>query len=319
MFHTRIVTGLAAATLVLTGAQAAAMAAPPVQRYQMVDLGTLGGASSYAVASNDRGAVTGRSQVSDDVWHGFLWQNGTMVDLGDTFWPTDINNSGQILGSRDNAAGAWVWSKGGFRRAGDLSSGKAINEQGDVLGQLPKDGLDRPALWSHGRTRALPLDDVSDLNDARQVAGGKLVSDGFHATLWQPGRGVTDLGAAAFDRSNTYRINEQGDVIGWIFTDSQQERAVLWRGGRRIDLGTLGGDTSHAVAIDDAGAVLLTSQLADQSVRPALWRAGRLTDLSRLGVDPDGDLVDLNNRGEITGNIRPSDGVARAVIYYPVR
>ena len=74
MFHTRIVTGLAAATLVLAGAPAAAMAAPPVQRYQMVDLGTLGGSSSYAVASNDRGAVTGRSQVSDDIWHGFLWQ-----------------------------------------------------------------------------------------------------------------------------------------------------------------------------------------------------------------------------------------------------
>ena len=29
--------------------------------------------------------------------------------------------------------------------------------------------------------------------------------------------------------------------------------------------------------------------------------------------------VDLGNRGEITGNIRPSDGIARAVIYYPVR
>ena len=169
------------------------------------------------------------------------------------------------------------------------------------------------------RANASALDDASDLNDARQVAVGQFVTDGFHASLWQPGQGVTDLGAAAFNRSNTYRINEHGDVIGWIFTDSQQERAVLWRSGRRIDIGTLGGDTSHAVAIDDAGAVLLTSQLANQSVHPALWRAGRLTDLAGLGVDPDGDLVDLNNRGEITGNIRPADGVARAVIYYPGR
>jgi probable HAF family extracellular repeat protein len=319
MFQVRTLAGLAAATLVLTVVPAAALAAPPVQRYQIVDLGTLGGASSYAVASSDRGAVIGRSQVSDDVWHGVVWQHDTMVDLGGTFWPTDINNSGQILGSRDDAPGAWVWSKGRFRRAGDLSSAKAINEQGDVLGQMSKDGLDRPALWSHRRTRTLPLDDVSDLNDARQVAGGQLVADGFHASLWQPGQGVTDLGAAAFNRSNTYRINEKGDVIGWIFTDSQQERAVLWCAGRRIDLGTLGGDTSHAVAINDAGAVLLTSQLANQSVHPALWRAGRLTDLTGLGVDPDGDLVDLNNRGEITGNIRPNDGVARAVIYYPLR
>ena len=130
---------------------------------------------------------------------------------------------------------------------------------------------------------------------------------------------MTDLGAAAFNRSNTYRINERGEVIGWIFTVGQQERAVRWRGDRRIDLGTLGGDASHAVAINESGAVLMSAQLANQFFHPALWRAGQLTDLSGLGVDPDGDLVDLNNRGEITGNIRPADGVAHAVIYRPVQ
>ena len=129
---------------------------------------------------------------------------------------------------------------------------------------------------------------------------------------------MTDLGAAAFNRSNTYRINDRGEVVGWIFSESQGERAVLWRGEHRIDLGTLGGDASHAVAIDGFGVVLLSAQLANLSVHPALWRAGRLTDLSGLGVDPDGDLVDFNNRGEITGNIRPADGVARAVVYRPI-
>ena len=156
----------------------------------------------------------------------------------------------------------------------DLSSAKAINDRGDVLGLRPTVyGPDRPALWSHGRTRDIPLDDVSDLNDQRQVAGGQLVSDGFHASVWQPVRGVTDLGAAAFNRSSTYRINERGEVIGWIFTVGQQERAVRWRGDRRIDLGTLGGDASHAVAINDSGAVLMSAQLANQFFHPALWRA----------------------------------------------
>lgn len=319
MFRLRAVAVLVAAALVLAGAPAAAMAAPQTQRYRLVDLGTLGGDSSYAVASNDPGAVIGRSQVSEDVWHAFVWQHGTMTDLGSTFWPTDINNRGQIVGTRDDAPGGWVWSGGRFTRAGDLSSAKAINNRGDVLGLRPTDGPDRPALWSHGRTRDIPLDDVSDLNDRRQVAGGQLVSDGFHASVWQPGRGVTDLGAAAFNRSNTYRINERGEVIGWIFTVGQQERAVRWRGDRRIDLGTLGGDASHAVAINESGAVLMSAQLANQFFHPALWRAGQLTDLSGLGVDPDGDLVDLNNRGEITGNIRPREGVAHAVIYRPVQ
>jgi hypothetical protein len=29
--------------------------------------------------------------------------------------------------------------------------------------------------------------------------------------------------------------------------------------------------------------------------------------------------VDLNNHGQITGNIRPAEGVAHAVIYRPVK
>ena len=188
-------------------------------------------------------------------------------------------------------------------------------------------------FWDSDRTGTVPtgprcgrtaapgaslVDDVSDLNDRRQVAGGQLVSDGFHASVWQPGHGVTDLGAAAFNRSNTYRINERGEVIGWIFTDGQDERAVMWREGRRIDLGTLGGDASHAVAINNYSAVLLNAELPNGFFHPALWQTGRLTDLSPLGVDPDGDLVDFNNLGEITGNIRPAEGVARAVIYRPV-
>ena len=232
----------------------------------MVDLGTLGGASSYAVASNDRGAVTGRSQVSDDVWHGFLWQHGTMVDLGEYILANRHQQQRPDPGfPRRRRRCLGVVQADGSRRAGDLSSAKAINEQGDVLGQNAERRA-RPARPLVSRANSGPaLGDASDLNDARQVAGGQLVTDGFHATVWQPGRGVTDLGAAAFNRSNTYRINEQGDVIGWIFTDGQQERAVLWRrgppdrhrhAGRRHQ--SRGGDRRLPVRY------LLTSQLANQ-------------------------------------------------------
>ena len=136
MFHLRAAAGLVAA-LALAVTPAAAMAAPATQRYRMVDLGTLGGASSYAVGSNDHGAVIGRSQVSEDVWHAFLWQDGTMIDLGESFSPTDINNNGQIVGTRDDAPGGWVWSGGRFTPAGGLTSVKTINDRGDVLGQRP--------------------------------------------------------------------------------------------------------------------------------------------------------------------------------------
>jgi probable HAF family extracellular repeat protein len=83
--------------------------------------------------------VVGRSQISDDVWHAFVWQRGTMTDSGSTFWPTDINNRAGLR-TRDDAPGGWVWSDGRFTRAGDLSCAKAINDRGDVLGQRPTDG-----------------------------------------------------------------------------------------------------------------------------------------------------------------------------------
>jgi probable HAF family extracellular repeat protein len=71
---------LAPLTVVL--AAAPATAAAPVTTYQLVDLGTLGGESSYATAINDRGHVVGSSQTSTGDWHGFLWRDGRMTDLG---------------------------------------------------------------------------------------------------------------------------------------------------------------------------------------------------------------------------------------------
>src|SRR4030042_1871199 len=56
-------------------------AAPP--RYEIIDLGTLGGRSSVAKAINDMGQVVGWSYKADGFNYAFLWDpiNG-MIDLG---------------------------------------------------------------------------------------------------------------------------------------------------------------------------------------------------------------------------------------------
>jgi probable HAF family extracellular repeat protein len=292
-------------------------AAAPV--YRLVDLGTLGGDSSFATAMNDRGAVVGRAQTADGAYHGFLWRHAAMVDLG-PFSPTDINNKGQIVGTRDDASGAFLWSRGTLvPLGGRITFPKAINDRGQVVGMMAVDGgPDVPALWSRGTVRPLPLDDVSDINNRTQISGGRVSGvNGFHASVWRRGR-VTDLGAAAFDRSNTYGINDRGWVLGWVFSARQYERGVLWRHGRRTDIGTLGGNATHPVAINERGVVLVTSQLPDGNVHPALWRRGVLTDLTAAGVGADSDLADYNNKGEIAASIRPVFGIAHAVIYRPL-
>lgn len=288
--------------------------------YRLVDLGTLGGESSYATAINDRRDVVGSSQTADGEYHGFVWRNGTMRDLG-MLRPTDINNRGQIVGTVDTAHGmqAVLWSRGRTTDLGTLGGGSdwptAINDRGQVVGMGSlANGRNAAFLWSNGRMRKLALDDVSDINNRGQVAGGRLVEDGFHAAVWSRGK-VTDLGAGPFNRSNTYGINERGWVIGWTYSDTQDERGTLWRRGVATDVGTLGGHSAHLISVNNRGQILGMSELVNGYDRPVLWQRGRLVDLTDRGVSAEADLVGINNQGDIAASVRPVWGISHAVVY----
>jgi probable HAF family extracellular repeat protein len=309
-----------ALALVLVGSSAA-VATPAVTGYHLVDLGTLGGESSYATAINDRGWVVGRSQVADGSYHGFLWRHGRMTDLG-TLSPTDINNPGQIVGLRDDLPGAHLWTAGRLLDLGSLGGDStyptAINDRGQVVGMsATPDRSDVPFLWSGGVMREVPLGTVSDIDNRGRVSGGRPAGvGGFHASVWHRGV-VTDLGAAAFDRSNTSRINDRGWVIGWTFSPERDERGTLWRDGTMTDVGTLGGSRTHLVAVNDRGVILGFSQTSAGTDHPARWHRGVLTDLTTEGIGPDDTMVGINDRGEIAASVRPVWGVARAVVYRP--
>jgi probable HAF family extracellular repeat protein len=72
----------------------------------MIDLGTLdGGNHSWAQGINDSGQIVGYSWTTTEgnpYEHAFLYENGTMTDLGDlggnTSFATAINDNGQIVG-----------------------------------------------------------------------------------------------------------------------------------------------------------------------------------------------------------------------------
>jgi len=72
----------------------------------MQDIGTLAEGITLARSINNLGQVVGSSRI-DNVWHAFLYQNGSMDDLNDLIpegsgWvlehAQDINNNGQIVG-----------------------------------------------------------------------------------------------------------------------------------------------------------------------------------------------------------------------------
>src|SRR4051812_823308 len=68
--------------LLVLALAAAAPARADAPRFDVVDLGTLGGAESHAVAVDDDGVVVGTSQVAGGAVHAFRWGDGALTDLG---------------------------------------------------------------------------------------------------------------------------------------------------------------------------------------------------------------------------------------------
>jgi probable HAF family extracellular repeat protein len=317
---TMVIAAVAAVPLAVSVNAPAGATRPTITSYEFVDLGTLGGQSSYATAMNNRGEVVGSSQVADGTFHGFHWRRGVMTDLGD-LRPYDINDRGQIVGTVD-VAGGWRavrWSRGRSIDLGTLGGAwatpTAVNDRGQVVGcSAVPNGPARPFLWTNGRMRELPLDSVAGINRRGQVAGGLLVGAGFHAAVWHRGT-VVDLGALAFDRSNAYGINDRGWVIGWAYSPQQNERGILRRNRTMTDVGTLGGTFTHLVAVNGRGQILGISADPAGFERPVLWQRGVLTDLTTRGIDFDGNVVDLNDRGDIAASFRPVFGTSHAAVF----
>ena len=87
---------------------------------RMVDVGTLGGPFSEAFGLNDRGQVVGHASVDLMTLHGFVWQRGSMTDLGvlplggrrPVSRAADINRHGMVVGTSTASGFEWhavVW------------------------------------------------------------------------------------------------------------------------------------------------------------------------------------------------------------------
>lgn len=275
----------------------------------VVDLGTLGGPSSSALALSDNGLVTGGADRADNSRRAFLYGAGELRDIGQlgvSSAGTGVNAAGQVAGTWVDDAGedhAFLYSGGVARDIGDLGGGPAgygastsaraagINAGGDVVGSsfLPGFSAYRAFLYREGVMR--------------------------------------DLGTLGGPSSAAAAINDAGQVAGTSFIDGDVQHAFLFSDGVMADLGSLGGDLSEARALNEAGDVVGYSNRAGDVPgidfsHAFLYREGSMLDLNsvteRPGLWTVLDAVGINDAGQIAAYACTDFGDCRAVRLDPI-
>lgn len=210
-----------------------------------IDLGTLGGSESEALAVNGPGQIAGHSRIRGQVAkHAFfIPEPGTMLDLGSLGGATsvahDVNDRGEVVGLAETGAGqahAFLWTaQGGMRdlaSLGTVSIGLAINNRRDVVG------------------------------------------GSGHAFLWTERTGMVDLGTLGGRTSCANDVNDSGYIVGVSQTQETDRRGravthafLRLPDGTMQDLGTLGGEHSSAAALtqEEHGVLRIAGHSHDAS------------------------------------------------------
>jgi probable HAF family extracellular repeat protein len=328
----------------LPGAQTTAGATPGYASfaYRVVNLGTLGGASSGASSINNRAWITGLSSLagSNPYIHAALWQrNEQITDLGTlggpnsaVEWPVKDTN-GLISGISETAAP---------QKLGEIWSCAAA-----FFPPPPSGHICRGFAWRNGAMTQLPTlggnnGFAAGANDSGLVVGWAEndTQDSsctppqvlqFEAVVYDLQRGTVrelspypgDLDGAATE------INDAGTVVGISGICDQAvgrftaRHAVMWQNGQVINLGSFGGVAWNTpMAINNRGEVVGFADLPGDTNGTAnpvafLWtRSGGMQNLGTLSGDTNSEALGINGRGQIVGiSFNAQTGASRAFLW----
>lgn len=331
--------GVAVSILLILFIAGIASAIPPA--YTIVDLGVSDGTSSYAYSLNNNGQVVGLVSYSDGNQRPFLYENGSMTNLGPLHSGDpgigvayDINNNGQIAGHSYTYSGpgshAFVTVNGAMQDLGTLggntSLAKAVNDKGAVVGSASTQteiyrafidggqGMVDIHSWggSYGRSSA------NDINIHGVVVGesthnGSTSVQDCHAFVYENGI-MKDLGTLGYTNSSASAINDAGQIVGTIYSLSGLRAPFLYEDGvmTQIPVGGYG-----ATDINNSGQILLGGS------NPMLYDNGTAYSLLSLLEGNPGwtqffSMVSINDLGWIAGSGYNPDGDIHAFLMIPI-
>jgi hypothetical protein len=179
------------------------------QGFTTVDLGTLGGTNSAAMALNKFNSVVGQAEDAAGVVHGFIWTSTSgMQPLPDPLnatWTTaySINNLGQSVG--------WAFANGRV---------VALRWDHSQVTELPHPGTN---AW------AISINALGNI-------GGDLDDE---VVIWQPDGTITHLGTFGGVQANTIQLNNYGVVLLTVVYSDGTVANILSQNGQAVTLNPL--------------------------------------------------------------------------------
>jgi probable HAF family extracellular repeat protein len=240
----------------------------------------------------------------------------TITDLGMDFYPSCINNQGEVGGKSYSDNYSYRYSNGTFTRFGTpYTVISDINDRGEIVGYEFTSGSSSIGyIYSYTTTNILPIFgkpicQPASINSNGQVVG--IYSDYVpyqnspnHSFLRDLIQGISDIGLFGGTNIQAAHINDQGQIVGAIWMQGVTYfRPFLLSNGTFTDLGSLfGTEASSALSINNKGEILVSSRSS-----LSLYSSGQILAIAPIlgseGFDGYGwaSSASLNNYGDVVG------------------